>query len=249
MNQTELECYSLRLADDALIYAQRLSQWCSRGPTLEEDLALTNVALDYLGRARFFYQYAGSLSGHSEDHYAFERHVREFANLLLVELPNGDFAQTMVRQYFLDEFGQLFLAALSQSSDAQLAAIADKAVKETAYHLRRSRQWMLRFGLGTAESHSRASSALQGLWGYVDELFVMDDLESHLLERGVAVDRCALQQPWREAVSQTLAAGSLSVPTLQWQVSGGRLGLHTEHMNPLLAQMQSVQRAYPGLQW
>lgn len=249
MSQSELECYSLRLADDALIYAQRLSQWCSRGPTLEEDLALTNVALDYLGRARFFYQYAGSLSGHSEDHYAFERHAREFGNLLLVELPNGDFAQTMVRQYFLDEFGQLFLAALSQSSDVQLAAIAAKAVKETAYHLRRSREWMLRFGLGTAESHSRASSALQNLWGYVDEQFEMDDLERHLADSGIAVNRSTLQRPWRDAVTHTLESAGLSVPSLQWQVSGGRLGLHSEHMNPLLAQMQSVQRAYPGLQW
>ena len=241
--------YTVRLADDALIYSQRLSEWCSRGPTLEEDLALANVALDYIGRARMFYQYAHALSGITEDQYAYTRDTREFTNLLICELPNGDFAHTLVRQYLIDEFEALYLQALQASGDATLAVIAQKSAKETAYHLRRSREWMLRFGLGTRESHERADAALESLWGYTPELFVMDALEDDLCGQGIAVDRDALAGVWRDKVAATCAQAGLALPSDSWQVTGGRNGNHTEHMGHLLAEMQILQRTYPGLEW
>lgn len=244
-----IEGYAVRLADDALIYGQRLAEWCSRGPTLEEDLALTNVALDYIGRARMYYEYAGSVSDTSEDVYAYYRDTRDFSNLLIYELPNGDFARTLVRQYLLDEFEALYLAAFAQTSNQTLVVIAQKSLKETTYHLRRSRQWMQRFGLGTDESHSRASRALEELWGYTPELFAMDELELGLQDDGVAVDRQLLFEPWRALVTDTLVQAGLAVPEAGWQVVGGRQGVHTEHMGHLLAEMQVMQRSYPGLSW
>jgi ring-1,2-phenylacetyl-CoA epoxidase subunit PaaC len=244
-----IENYAVRLADDALIHGQRLAEWCSHGPTLEEDLALANVALDYIGRARMYYDYAGASSGTSEDEYAFGRDTRQFTNLLIYELPNGDFAHTLVRQYLLDEFEALFLRGLAEVSDSNLAVIAQKSLKETTYHLRRSRQWMQRFGLGTDESHARATRALEELWGYTPELFSMDDVEAGLLTDGQAVDRGLLADPWREQVTATLVQAGLTIPDASWQVVGGRQGVHTEHMGHLLAEMQVMQRSYPGLNW
>ena len=245
----QLAEYVVRLADDALIYGQRLSQWCSHAPTLEEDLALANVALDYLGRARLLYACAGARTGISEDDYAFARDTREFTNLLLLELPNGDFARTMVRQYLLDEFEWSFLAAMARVADDTLSAIAHKSLKETEYHLRRSREWMMRLGLGTDESHRRAEAALKELWGYMPELFIMDELEKTLYRDGLAVSREDLQEGWLERVATTLSQAGLSRPESTWQVVGGRQGVHTEHMGHLLAEMQFMQRAYPGLEW
>ena len=247
--QQALVTYALRLADDALIYGQRLSEWCSNAPTLEEDLALVNVVLDYIGRARMFYDYAGSISGVSQDDYAFTRDGREFTNLLICELPNGDFANTLMRQYLLDEFEALFLTALSDSDDTTLALIAQKSLKETTYHLRRSHEWVLRLGMGTCESHRRASAALDALWGYTPEMFVMDDIETGLAAENIAVDRLALLETWRENVDRTLQSAGLPVPADSWQVEGGRKGVHTEHLGHLLAEMQVMQRTYPGLQW
>ena len=244
-----LGTYAVRLADDALIHGQRLAGWCSYGPTLEEDLALANVALDYIGRARMYYEYAGGISGRSEDEYAFGRDTREFTNLLIYELPNGDFARTLVRQYLLDEFEVLFLSRLADSSDASLAVIAQKSLKETTYHVRRSREWMQRFGLGTEESHTRATQALEELWGYTPELFAMDDMETGLFAEDQAVDRESLAGPWREQVTARLEQAGLTVPDASWQVVGGRQGVHTEHMGHLLAEMQVMQRSFPGLSW
>jgi ring-1,2-phenylacetyl-CoA epoxidase subunit PaaC len=243
--------YAVRLGDDALILGHRLSEWCSNGPFLEEDLALTNVALDFIGRARMFYGYAAELSGGdcTEDTLAYQRDCRDFRNLLLHELPIGDFAFTMARQYLLDEYTLAFMQQLLQSADATLAAIAAKSVKESRYHLRRSREWMLRLGDGTPESHERLQQALEELWGYTHELFDLDGLEQGLVEAGIAVDSTALRPGWERAVRATLAEATLAMPEAQWAVRGGRKGEHTESLGHLLSELQFLQRAYPGLSW
>lgn len=243
--------YAVRLGDDALILGHRLSEWCSNAPFLEEDLALTNVALDYIGRARMFYSYAAELSGdgRSEDSFAYLRDCREFTNLLLHELPRGDFAFTMARQYLVDEYALAFMQALQDSTDPRLAGIAAKAVKESTYHLRRSRDWVLRLGDGTEESHRRLQSAVDDLWGYTDELFEPDALETGLVKAGIAVDSAALRPAWDAAVRATLEEATITVPAGDWSVRGGRQGIHTESLGHLLSELQFMQRAYPGLQW
>ena len=249
MNSGQISQYAVRLGDDALITAQRLCEWSSRAPTLEEDLALANVGLDYLGRARMLYSYAGELLGKTEDQLAYLRDSREFENAMIVELPCGDFAFTMVRQYLLDEFESRFFIALADSTDGRLAAIAQKTGKEVTYHLRRSLEWMKRLGLGTTESNDRSQQALDELWGYVDELFEMDALEESLMQSGVAVDKATFRTDWDAVVKATLLAVGLSVPSHDWQVRGGRSGVHTEHLGHLLTELQYLQRAYPGLAW
>lgn len=243
--------YAVRLGDDALVLGHRLSEWCSNGPFLEEDLALTNVALDFIGRARMFYGYAAQLTGGgcTEDSFAYARDCREFGNLLIHELPRGDFAFSMARQYLVDEYNLLFMERLLLSADATLAAIAGKALKETRYHQRRSRDWMLRLGDGTAESRGRLQTALHELWGYTPELFELDALEQGLVDAGIAVDSAALRPAWDKAVSATCAAATIDLPESDWSVTGGRQGLHTESLGHLLSELQFMQRAYPGLQW
>lgn len=249
--KTPLEAYAVRLGDDALVLGHRLSEWSSNAPFLEEDLALSNVALDFLGRARMFYSYAAELrqDGTTEDHYAYQRDCREYTNLLIYELPRGDFAFTMARQFMLDVFNLDFLTQLQKSSDSSLAAIAGKAVKESTYHLRRSSDWMLRLGDGTEESLRRLQEAVDELWGFTPEMFSMDELESGLLAEGVAVDRTAMRGAWESKVCSTLEAVGITIPDSSWQVDGGRRGLHTEHLGHLLSELQFVQRAYPGLEW
>ena len=241
--------FATRLGDDALITGQRLCEWCAKAPTLEEDLALANVALDYLGRARMCYGYAGELLGKDEDHFAYQRHEPEFENALIVELPRGDFAFTMVRQYLLDEFEVSYFQALISSGDSTFAGIAAKTHKEVLYHQRRSLQWIKRLGLGTAESNRRSQEALDELWGYVDELFEMDSLENTLADQGIVPNRQTLKNNWHKTVSATLSHAELSVPDSTWQVQGGREGVHTEHLGHLLAEMQSLSREHPGLTW
>lgn len=244
--------YSLRLGDDALILGHRLSEWCSRGPFLEEDVALTNVALDFLGRARMFYSYAAELAdidGVTEDTYAYNRDCRDFCNLLICELPGRDFAFSMARQYLIDEFDLAFMQRLRTSADPVLAAIAGKATKECVYHLRRSRQWMLWFGDGTTESHGRLQWAINDLWGYTAEFFELDDLAQALVARKIAVDTAGLKPAWQAAVAQTLTEATITVPVDSWSVRGGHQGVHTEHLGHLLSELQFMQRAYPGLAW
>ncbi len=241
--------YALRLGDDALVFGQRLCEWCADAPTLEEDIAISNVGLDYLGRARMALQYAGKTLGRTEDELAFLRDSGEFRNLLLVELPRGDFAFSMVRQYLLDEFELLFFAQLCKSKDDTLGAIAAKTVKEVRYHQRRSANWMQRLGLGTQESQARTQAAIDQLWGYMPELFEMDELEASLLQAGIAVDRVELHSKWLDIVSAQFASANLQVPESDWQVVGGRKGVHTEHLGHMLGEMQFLQRAYPGLEW
>ena len=251
MNNKALIDYVIALGDDSLILSQRLTEWCSRGPFLEEDLALSNVALDYLGRARMFYQYAIELEGNirTEDDIAFLRDEREFKNHLIYELPRGDFAFTMARQLIIDVFNSHFLAKLAQSSDQQLAGIASKAIKETQYHLRRSQEWALRLGDGTMESHSRMQNALDDLWGFSKELFETHDSELDLIAAGIAVDRNALKDTWRTQINGILAQATLEQPDDTWYQTGGRDGKHTEHLGLILPELQFMQRAYPGLSW
>ena len=250
MNDKILE-YTTRLGDDSLVLGHRLSEWCSNAPFLEEDLALINVALDYIGRARMYYGYAAELAGDgkTEDDFAYMRDQREFSNLLINELPKGDFAYTMIRQLFVDVFNSLYLPRLAESKDERLAAIAAKAIKETRYHLRRSHEWTLRFGLGTDESRERAQRAIEDLWGYTHEMFESDELERELVAAGIAVDSAALKDEWQQRVTAILDEAELKLPTGEWAVRGGREGYHTENLGQLLNEMQSVHRAYPGLEW
>ncbi len=245
----EIAEYTLRLGDDALVHGQRLCEWCADAPFLEEDIAIANVGLDYLGRARMLLQYAGELLGKTEDELAFLRDAPEFRNLLIVELPRGDFAFAMMRQYLLDEFELLFFEALTRSADATLAAVAEKAVKEVRYHHRRSVEWMRRLGLGTPESNRRMQAALDELWGYIDEFFLMDALEQRLAADRVAVDKQALEVIWRNRVADLVSEVDLQLPGDEWQVAGGRDGVHTEHLGHMLGEMQFMQRSYPGLTW
>lgn len=245
----ELADYVLRLGDDALVTSQRLCEWCAQAPFLEEDIALANIGLDYLGRARLLLQYAGELLGRSEDDLAYQRDGHEFRNLLMVELPRGDFAFTMVRQYLLDEYERSYFTDLQHSSDERLAAIAGKAVKEVSYHHRRSAEWMRRLGLGTDESNARSQVALNELWAFVAEFFVMDDVEKSLVVRGVAVDRVTLKSTWSAGVEALLSEANLTVPEYDPYQTGGRQGVHTEYLGHLLTEMQTLQRRYPGLEW
>ncbi len=245
----EVAEYALRLGDDALILAQRQCEWCAAAPTLEEDIAIANVALDYFGRARMLLGYAGETLGKSEDELAFLRDAGEFKNLLMVELPRGDFAFSMARHYLLDEFELLFFTELAASVDARLAAVAEKTLKEIRYHQRRSHEWMRRLGLGTPASNKRAQAAVDELWGYVAEFFVMDDLEQALCDAQIAVDRSVLRDSWQNTVAQCLREVQLTQPGDDWQVTGGRKGVHTEHLGHMLSEMQYLQRAYPGQTW
>lgn len=249
--QTELFHYTLGLADDALILGQRLSEWCSNAPFLEEDLALANVALDFIGRARMFYSCAARLegAGRDEDALAYLRDCREYRNLLIMELPRGDFAYSTARQFLVDAFNLPFLEALCSSTDPELAAIAGKAIKESRYHYRRSRDWVIRLGDGTPESHQRLQGAFNEIWGYTHELFRPGEAEQRLVSAGIAPDRAALRAQWESLVVPVLVEATLSRPADAWSVDGGREGTHTEHLGHLLSELQFMQRAYPGLQW
>jgi len=246
-----LQNYCISLGDDSLILGHRLSEWCSNGPFLEEDLALTNVALDFMGRARMFYGYAAELDGdkRSEDDIAFLRDCREYRNLLINELPNGDFAFTLARQLMIDVYDLAFFTALALSTDTTLAGVAAKAVKESRYHLRRSEDWIKRLGDGTEESHQRVQNAFDQLWAYWPEMFEMSADEQQLLEAGIAVDRSALKADWESTMHAILQQATLSIPNGDLTIGGGRDGMHTEHLGFLLAEMQFLQRAYPGQQW
>lgn len=243
--------YVLALGDDAMVLGQGLSDWCSRGPYLEEDLALANVALDYLGRARMFYDYAGKLEGkgRTEDDLAFFRDSREYRNYLLHELPHGDFAFTMARQLMVDVFSVNYLSALMKSSDETLSAIAQRTLKESQYHLRRSQTWVVRLGDGTEESHERIQKAFNELWGYTHEMFEPDESEQWLSAQGVAVDSSTIKADWDSIVNEVLSEATLERPDDGWAIRGGRKGIHTESLGPMLAEMQHLQRAYPGLEW
>ena len=243
--------YLLRFGDNCLILSQRLSEWCGHGPVLEEDIAITNVALDLLGQARFWLTYAAQTEdrGRDEDQLAFLRDTREFRSALLVEQPNGHYGDTIARQFYFDSWHYSALQQLRHSRDPRVAEIAEKALKEVKYHLERSTDWVIRLGDGTDESHARMQSALDGLWMYTGELFDMDAVDSEMLDRGVGIDLASLRQPWLQHLENTLSEATLKLPDGKWMQRGGKQGVHTEKLGFLLAEMQFMQRAYPGAQW
>ena len=273
-NGNFLLAYTLRLADDALIVGHRISEWCGHGPILEQDIALTKTSLDHLGRARTLYQYAaeqfnqlpeaGKKAAFSsvavqqlvekgaaldEDDMAYLRDGWDFRNLLLLEQPNGDWAYTVARSFFYDAFNCLFFTALQHSKDETLAAVAEKSLKEATYHLRWSSEWVVRLGDGTDESHTRMQQAVNDLWMYTGELFAMNDIDTAAVAAGIGLDLAALKPLWQNRVKEILEEATLHMPRQDWMQEGGREGRHTEHLGYILAELQFMQRAYPGMEW
>lgn len=250
-DRQRLTHYLLRLGDNALILGQRLVELVASGPELEEELANANFALDYLGQARLFYSYAGELEGRGrdEDDFAFLRREDQFRNFLLVEQPNGHFGDTVVRQFLFDAWYLPLLGGLAQCSDARLAEIAARAQKEIRYHLRHSSQWLIRLGDGTEESHGRVQASLDGLWRYTGEMFAADDLDRFVCDGLDGPDPGEIEAQWRVQVDSLLEEATLATPPSQGMASGGRSGRHSEHFGYLVAEMQYMQRAYPGLSW
>ena len=243
--------YALRLGDDSLILGQRLSEWCGRAPALETDLSLANLGLDLIGQATFFLGVAGEVEGKGRDadRLAFHRDVLQFRNCLLVEQPNGDFARTMARQFLFSTAQLPLLEGLTRSSEPRLAAIAANAVKEVTYHADIAADWVVRLGDGTDESRIRMIDGLDWCWRFVDELFQMDELETRLMQAGVAVDRAALRPGFDARLETVLKQAGLPSPAYPRAVVGGRVGHHSEHLGHLLAQMQYLQRTYPNATW
>ena len=243
--------YLLRLGDTSLILGQRLAEWVGHAPALEEDLGLANLSLDLIGQARLLLSYAGELEGRGrdEDALAFLRDAPEFVNLTLVEQPNGDFGRTVVRQFLLDVWQLEVYTWLSASTDARLAGIAAKAVKETRYHLKFSSEWLVRLGDGTEESRTRVQEALNDLWRFTDELFAADEVDEVLAEAGVAPKLAELQSSWSARVSEVLQEATLARPAPASYPWYGKRGVHTEHLGHMLGEMQHLQRTYPGARW
>ena len=243
--------FALSRADDALILGHRLSEWTGHAAMLEEELALANIGLDLIGQARSLYTYVAACegAGHDEDHYAYLRDAPNYRNLLLVEQPNGDFACTIVRQVLYSAFADPYWRAMTGSSDPTLAAIAAKSEKESAYHLRHASEWLIRLGDGTEESHSRAAHAVEALWPYCCELFEADDAEQALVAEGAAIDPASLRATWDATLDALLSKATLQRPTQNRTQRGGRSGRHSEHLGRLLAEMQHLQRTYPGARW
>jgi ring-1,2-phenylacetyl-CoA epoxidase subunit PaaC len=251
VSETPLVLYALRRADDALILGHRLSEWCGHAPMLEEDMALANMGLDLLGQARELYCYAAKVEGkgNDEDKFAYLRDIRQYRNLLLLEQPNGDFARTMVRQFFYSAFADLYWRAMMKSNDETLAAIAAKSEKESAYHVRHSSEWIIRLGDGTDESQRRAQGAIDDLWAYTGEMFWNDDSDRSLIDAGIAVDPASLRSQWLKTVSDVVTEATLTLPKSDWMQQGGRSGRHSEHLGHLLSELQSMQRTFPRATW
>jgi len=258
MNKDALVDYILHLADDALILGHRNSEWCGHGPVLEQDIAITNISLDLIGQARNFYQYAAkvmnesSASGDGEvtqDTLAYLRDVRQFTNCLLVEQPNGDWAKTILRQCLFSSYQFYLYDRLRNSNDGTLAAIAEKSLKEVTYHLRWSGEWVIRLGDGTSESHQRMLNAINELWMYTGELFSATSYESRAVRQGTAVDFELFKLQWEEKVKEIFLEATLPWPGEVFQQMGGKEGKHTEHLGYILAELQFMQRVYPGSEW
>jgi len=258
--------YTLHLADNALILGHRNSEWCGHGPVLEQDIAITNISLDLIGQARNFYQYAAKLINESpaplspahagwrggevtEDILAYLRDVREFKNCLLVEQTNGDWAKTILRQFFFSAYQYYLYLPLQNSRDEQLAAIAEKALKEVTYHLRWSSEWVIRLGDGTEESHQRMLNAIDELWMYTGELFQAASFELQAVGEGIGVELSLIESQWKEKVKEIFFEATLPVPEKVYMQTGGKEGKHTEYLGFILAELQFMQRAYPGSEW
>jgi len=243
--------YLQRHGDDRLILGHRLSEWCGHAPILEEDIALANFALDFVGQANLLLGLAGQVEAHGRDAdaLAYFREAVDFRNLQIAELPKGDFAYTIVRQLLFDAYDVPFLDALRRSSHPDLAGIAAKAHKEARYHLRHSAEWMIKLGDGTDESHRRTQVALDHLWHYTGELFTTDDVDRRLIAAGIAPDVAPLEAGWRDRVTTIARQATLTLPDTHPAMLGGRHGRHTEHLGHLLAEMQIVARSFPGATW
>jgi ring-1,2-phenylacetyl-CoA epoxidase subunit PaaC len=258
--------YTLQLADSTLILTQRNGAWCGHGPILEQDIAITNITLDLIGQSRNFYQYAAKLINEtsannsennnlktgdtvSEDSLAYLRTERDFKNLLLVEQENGDWAQTIVRQFFFSVYQYLLYEKLQHSSDEQLAGIAAKSLKEVTYHVSWSSEWVLRLGDGTAESNERIQKAVNALWQYIGEMFILTDYEKVLAEENIIPDIVLLKDSWIEKVSAVLSEATLTIPENVFMQTGGKNGIHSEKLGYILAELQYLQRVYPGAEW
>ncbi len=253
---THLIDYTLHLADTTLILSQRNSEWCGHGPILEQDIAITNISLDLLGQARSFYQYAAHLTPSpspqggegsnpvTEDSLAYLRTEREFNNFLLVEQPNGDWAQTILRQFFISSYQYYLYQYLQKNSDSTIAAIAEKSLKEVTYHLRWSSEWVIRLGDGTTESHQRMCTAIEELWRYTGELFLPAPYEKEL-----GIDVSSLKEDWSKKVNAIFEEATLPLPENIFMQTGGKTGTHTEHLGFILTELQYVQRTYPGCDW
>lgn len=247
--------YLLRLGDSSLILSQRLGAWCGHGPILEEDLALTNTALDLLGQARMWLTLAAEVeaAGRDEDALAYLRDTHQFRNLLLVERPNGNYADTMARQFFFDVWHYFLLERLTQSTDERVAAIAAKSLKEVTYHVRRSGDLVVRLGDGTPESHSKMQAAVDDAWRFTGEMFVADAIDEDMATRGIGCDLSSLRAPWLSHVHEVLQEATLAIPDEDAAgheaYRGGRQGRHTEELGYVLAEMQHLPRAYPGATW
>jgi ring-1,2-phenylacetyl-CoA epoxidase subunit PaaC len=246
MNSNALIEYVLHLADNTLILGQRNGEWCGHGPVLEQDIALTNISLDLIGQARSFYQYAAQLKadGSTEDTLAYLRTEREFKNCLLTEQPNGDWAQTLLRQFLFSTYQFYLYQYLQGYNDPTIAAIAEKSLKEVRYHLRWSSEWIIRLGDGTDESHSRMLKAIEELWRYSGELFIPAPYE-----KALSMDTISLKDNWSKKVTEVFAEATLPVPENIFMQTGGKNGIHTEHMGYILTELQYLQRAYPGCEW
>jgi len=250
MNQSLVD-YTLYLADNALILGHRNSEWCGHGPVLEQDIAITNISLDLIGQARYLYQYAAELKkdGSTEDSLAYLREDHEFKNCLLLEQPNGDWAHTILRQFVFSAYQQLLYQQLQRSKDEQLAAIASKSLKEVAYHLRWSSEWVIRLGDGTEESHKRMMNAVDDLWMYTGELFQAASYELGAASKGFGADLTSLKSAWEQKVKEVFEEATLPVPTNVSMKYGGKEGKHSGHLGVILAEMQHLQRTYPGAEW
>ena len=246
----DLEKYILRIADTSLILGQRLSEWCSNGPTLEEDIALSNISLDLFGQANGLLEYVSKLNGvKSADEIAFKRNERQFYNLQICEQENGHFGDTIIRQFLCDSYFKLFYLSLADSKDETLSALAYKSLKEVEYHLRHSSNWVLRLGDGTKESNDKIQQSLNQIWKYTGEFFEMDELYNKMLEKNIGVDNNNLKSKWDIIINKTLNQAKLSRPEDGYMMSGSKKGLHTEFLGKLLAQMQYLPRAYPNAKW
>ena len=243
--------YTLRLGDTSLILGQRLCEWTGHGPFLEEDLALTNIALDIFGRGKSLLEYAARTEGkgRTEDDLAFFRNDREYFNALITEQPNGDYAKTIIRQALIDCFDLLFYTELSKSKDETLAGIAAKSIKEITYHKRHSFSWVNRFGNGTEESFNRLQNGLTEIWPYTGELFEMTNVDESLIKEGIAVDLNSLKPVWEKEISDLIKKANLTIPESTYFQTGSRKGLHSEHLSYILAEMQSIPRMHPTAKW
>ncbi len=243
--------YLLQLGDNALILSQRLGEWCGHGPVLEQDIAMTNIALDLLGQARMLLTHAGNIEGkgHKEDDLAYFRDAHQFRNVLLVEQPNVDWAYTIARQFFFDTWNYFHYQALLESRDEHLAAIAEKSLKEVTYHLRFSSEWMLRLGDGTELSHAKIQQAVDDLWPFTGELTMPGPADQWAADAGIGADLSKIKTLWQQKVAAVLAEATLQQPAGEWMQKGGKTGRHSEHLGFILAEMQHLQRTYPGNVW